>query len=91
MSKKAKKREFYFKVKGDKTYYCAVDGENYLRAKRNLIFACFSHREDEQDNPFKKRYPKLDDRWTVLNNKYSHRVYDTTKEVYEEMDALQND
>ena len=84
-------KEYYFKVSGDKAYYCSISAENYYTAKRNLIFACFSYREDEPEMPFKKRVDELEDRWSTLSYKYSHRVTDTSKEKYEQMDLLQNE
>ena len=83
-------RDYYFKVRGEKTYYCSISAESYERAKRNLLFACFSYKEGEEE-PFKTKVPDVDSRWALLDAKYSRRISDSTAKEYEKMDVLQNE
>lgn len=86
-----KKTDYYFKVITDtKDYYCCASADTYDQAKRNLLFACFSHKHNKNDI-FKIKIPNVEERYTLLSNLYSHRIHDTTKEIFEKEDQFQND
>jgi len=87
----SKKTDFYFRVLTEtKYYYSCVVSETYEQAKRRLLFACFSHLHDQKAS-FKSQHPDVEERYEILNRLYSHRIQDTTKEIYEEKDRFQND
>ena len=86
-----KKTDYYFKVATDtRNYYCCFSAYTYDQAKRNLLFVCFSYKHDD-DEPFKIKVPDTEERYKILLNLYSHRINDTTKEIFEEKDQFQND
>lgn len=90
--KNSKKIDYYFRVKTDtKYYYSCVKSESYDKAKRRLLFACFSYKMDDGPVPFKSQFPATEDRYEVLNQLYSNRIEDSTKAVYDKKDRYQND
>lgn len=83
--------DYYFKVQVEnRVYYCCFSSSTYEQARRNLLFTCFSYKHNE-NGLFKKEVQDVEDRYNILNNLYSNRVHNTTKELYEEKDVFQYD
>ena len=83
--------DYYFKVQVEnRVYYSCCSASTYEQARRNLLFACFSYKHNE-NGLFKKEVQDVEDRYNILNNLYGNRVHNTTKELYEEKDVFQYD
>ena len=75
--------EYYFKVRGERrNYYCAINAESANQARRNLLFCCFSYKEDMEE-PFKRRYPDVTDRYGILLLKHLNKIQEITKRTYD--------
>jgi hypothetical protein len=78
---------YYFKVKQEtgNHSYCEFEAEDYNRAKRNLFFCCFSHRELD----LQSEYPHADERFSFLFRKYFDLVEDCSKEEFLKMEQYE--
>lgn len=88
-----KMNSYYFKIDTPVgVRYCEFDGRTKEVAINRALLCCFSSYEEEFIGcNFKKEYPTLIKRISVLSHKYLSKIEDCTKEEFELNDPNQND
>ena len=82
---------YYFKIDTPVgVRYCCFAGGDYYSARRRALFTCFfDHEVESTSYDFKKA--TVDEKYAVLMGKYSKRIEDTTKDIYDEKEKEQED